>query len=122
MTASLEDELSIFHHPNWALIPIFTGLLSCLGSYVVIRESWVDLRSSSRQPSMRAPLLRTLIAMSLSDLLMSIAFALTMVPSPRWVTHVPFVRGNYTTCEVQGFFLELGNVATPLFSTLLTYY
>ena len=113
------EESPIFDVPNLAIIPIFTATLSVLGSYVVIRESWQQKPS---QTSMRAPLVRALMAMSLSDLLQAVALGFSTVPTPHWVTHVPFAIGNYTTCEVQGLFAQMGNVATPLFSTLLIFY
>jgi len=136
----LEGEIVLFHKPRTALILIFTGTLSAFGSYLVIRELWVDFdilplcfgrkRAKSRSvvpnspggsTSMRASLVRALMAISLVDLVSSLAFALTTVPSPSWTPHVPYASGNTATCEAQAFFLQLGNVAAPLFSTFLTF-
>lgn len=133
----LEGEVEIFHRPRTALIPIFSGTISAFGSYLVIRELWIDFWPSSfgrrstaaaagnRRPgqsNMRSCLVRCLIAMSFMDFISSIAFAFTTVPSPAWLTYVPYTQGNTTTCELQGFFMQLWNMATPLFATLLTFF
>jgi len=147
-----EDENSLFEYPWTAVLPMISGSLSAFGSSMVLRELWPEFWKGQRktlpttrhaqrpkqqpapQPSqqqqqqtrntsrMRAPIVRCFVALSALDFVCSIAFAVSTIPSPRQYTHIPFAAGTFETCAAQAFWLQLNNVSSPLFSTLLTFY
>lgn len=121
-----------FGHPILVAIgPKLPALLSLLGSYTIIREVITDLRQKNRSGRalvVRAastscePLSRTLISLCVGDIASSVAWFLstwmfpTDTPGEVWGN-----VGNVTTCRLQGFLLQFGITAAPLFNTIYAF-
>lgn len=116
--------------------PKIPALLSMWGSYIIIREVLADLRVSSNNNSQAAslqsrrrsrsssnhcrPLSRVLLSLSISDCLSSIAWFLSTWMFPSNMIGGEYTWGNigsWTTCNLQGFLVQLGQGAGPLFNT-----
>jgi hypothetical protein len=110
-----------------ALIPKITGLLSLLGSSYII----IDIVVRNRGNKMfQTTFHRLLIGLSVADLFSSLAYFLShwMFPAqvpvgtdPEWY-HVlfPYATGNQATCTTQGFLLQLGQLASILFTAFIS--
>jgi hypothetical protein len=70
----------------------------------------------------RAKLLyQLLITLSIFDILASIAYAFTSLPTPK-SDFIDGSKGNDATCTAQGFFIQLGTTACMINSSLSIYY
>jgi hypothetical protein len=110
-----------------ALIPKITGLLSLLGSSYIIFDIAVRNRGNKM---FQTTFHRLLIGLSVADLFSSLAYFLShwMFPAqvplgtdPEWY-HVlfPYATGNQATCTTQGFLLQLGQLASILFTAFIS--
>lgn len=93
----------------------FSALLSIVGSslliYIIICGGWAKIcRVHSR----------ILLMMSIIDVLSSFAFGLGSLPTPRDVT-CAYGYGNYSTCDAQGFFIQLG-LSIPAYNAMMAIY
>jgi len=113
-----------------ALIPKFTGFLSLVGSLFVIYD--IVRRNSRNGSSMTVGVMtigvkrkntlfhRIMLGLSFFDSMASIVNVLSTWPTPSDQGDVVFgAFGNTTTCTIQGFFNEFGNITTPLYSASL---
>ncbi|CAB9506996.1 expressed unknown protein [Seminavis robusta] len=102
-------------------VPKVAAFLSLVSSHVIIREVLLDAKQSSRSTP---PIAKALLAISLSDVVFSIGWFLTTWPSPRDLDYLQGTNvGTIGTCTAQGFFLQLGLVASLSFNlTLATFY
>lgn len=66
---------------------------------------------------------RIVLGLSCSDMVASVVNILSTWPIPEGTTGVYLASGTTQTCTAQGFFNELGNLATPLYNmSLCAYY
>ena len=97
-----------------------TGSVSALSSSTIIAS--MMLRSSSENPRTRRGLStsyrRIIFGMSVFDISVSLASAVSTLASPSNVTGFWNV-GNKATCSIQGFFGYMGFVGVPLYSVSL---
>mmetsp|Transcript_13580 Transcript_13580/g.30931 ORF Transcript_13580/g.30931 Transcript_13580/m.30931 type:complete len:328 (+) Transcript_13580:70-1053(+) len=100
-----------------ALLPKFTGFLSLMGSLFIFQD--VVLHRFPR----RRVYHRLVLGLSCSDMTASIVNIMSTWPIPAGTPGVFLARGTTQTCTAQGFFNELGNLATPLYNmSLCAYY
>lgn len=97
----------------YACLNAFSGLLSVMGSSVV-----VYMIMNRRQKKLSRVKYRLMLAMSTIDVLNSCALAISFLPAPS-VAECSFGKGNFSTCTAQGFFLQLG-LAVPAYTAMLT--
>ena len=119
------DDLAHYDDDDWTddwvlpkentIIPLFTAGLSILGSYVILREVLTDHKQNKR--GLIIP--RLLMSLSVADLFFSCGSFLSTFVSPRDLTYIWGNIGTVATCEIQGFLLLVGYVASPLFNAAL---
>merc|ERR1719491_170438 len=104
---------------NWvvllSLIPHFTGSLSVIGSSAIIY-----MVLSDREKKLLIPKHRLMLAMSVYDVIQSLALAMSTLPFPKEYSDVYSYGaiGNMTTCKIQYFFVTLG-LAVPMYNASL---
>lgn len=98
-----------------ALLPKFTGFLSLMGSTFIFQDI-VCHKHFHRVYH------RLVLGLSVSDMIASIVNILSTWPIPEGTANVYLASGTTQTCTAQGFFNELGNLATPLYNTSLCAY
>ena len=100
-----------------ALLPKFTGSLSLMGSAFIFQDV-VFHKNFHRVYH------RLVLGLSCSDMIASVVNILSTWPIPRAeaVDGVYLAGGTTQTCTAQGFFNELGNLATPLYNASLCAY
>lgn len=101
----------------YALLPVLSGTLSVLGSSAIVYAILVD-----RKKKLKQTYHRLLLGMSLMDIIQSVAFTLTTLMVPSEVPEHWGNIGNWTTCDIQGFMVQLGGVGTFMFNASLSYY
>lgn len=99
-----------------ALLPKFTGFLSLLGSLFIFQDVVFHKKPIHRVYH------RLVLGLSCSDMLASIVNILSTWPIPEGTTGVYLASGTTQTCTAQGFFNELGNLATPIYNASLCAY
>ena len=98
-----------------ALLPKFTGALSLMGSTFIFQDV-VFHKNFHRVYH------RLVLGLSCSDIMASIVNILSTWPIPEGSAGVYLASGTTQTCTAQGFFNELGNLATPLYNASLCAY
>jgi hypothetical protein len=99
-----------------ALVPKFAAALSLFGSSMILYELYLDWRQGNARDGATS---RILVSMSVSDIIFSLGWFLTTWPAPSDLTYIVFNVGNRATCVFQGFLIQLGYVASPLFNVTL---
>lgn len=115
------DKFSLFQQKVIAIIPMFTGTLSIIGSSLIIHMSLRSLRKNSRLGKGSKIYYRLLLGMSAMDIFQSMAQAFSSVPMPKETKNVYGAIGNETTCMVQAFIGVLG-CAVPMYNGSLAIY
>lgn len=101
-------------HVAMGVVPHFTGLLSLLGSALIVWDVY-----SKRFKSVYD---RLLFGLAVSDIIASLGMALSTWPVPEYQGQKTWgAVGNIHSCEFQGFIIQLG-LATPLYSAALSIY
>ena len=101
-----------------SILPQVAAIISMIGSYIVIREVLVDHRQRRGKA-----IPRILLEMCIADLIFSSGWFLATWPSPSDVENLWHNVGNIATCNFQGFLLQFGLTASPLFNIFLaTFY
>ena len=95
-----------------ALGPKITAFLSILGSSYIVKEVLTDRKKRQRV------FYRIMLGMSISDILSSSFLFLTTWAIPSNVDGLMWNIGTQRSCEMQGFFLQLG-IMTPLYNGVL---
>jgi len=90
-----------------------TGTLSLLGSIWIIHEVVSDKKK------LETAYHRLVLVSSVFDALVSFWLALSSIPMPKGSWYGS--RGNFTTCEIQGFFIVLGAVP-PVYTAIISLY
>ena len=99
-----------------ALLPKFTGALSLIGSTFIFQDVVFHKKTNHRVYH------RIVLGLSCSDMVASVVNILSTWPIPEGTAGVMFASGTTQTCTAQGFFNELGNLATPLYNASLCLY
>ena len=99
-----------------ALLPKFTGALSLIGSAFIFQDVVFHKKTNHRVYH------RIVLGLSCSDMVASVVNILSTWPIPEGTPGVMFASGTTQTCTAQGFFNELGNLATPLYNASLCLY
>eukprot|EP00584_Thalassiosira_punctigera_P007922 CAMPEP_0172535842 /NCGR_PEP_ID=MMETSP1067-20121228/7677_1 /TAXON_ID=265564 ORGANISM="Thalassiosira punctigera, Strain Tpunct2005C2" /NCGR_SAMPLE_ID=MMETSP1067 /ASSEMBLY_ACC=CAM_ASM_000444 /LENGTH=453 /DNA_ID=CAMNT_0013320799 /DNA_START=364 /DNA_END=1725 /DNA_ORIENTATION=+ len=99
-----------------ALLPKFTGFLSLCGSFFIFQDVVFHKKPIHRVYH------RLVLGLSCSDMIASIVNILSTWPIPEGSAGVYLASGTTQTCTAQGFFNELGNLATPLYNASLCAY
>ena len=99
-----------------------TGTISAISSFIIIY-----LMYKSKKGFKQSVYHRIMLGMSFSDIIVSLAIAFTTLPMPKDMIYRQFegllVRGNVSTCTIQGFFFILGGSCTGAYiCSLLLYY
>lgn len=116
-----------------SIIPVVRASISILGSYIILREVYCDHRDRRRQQHHRSrhnnisgnatilclPISRVLMSISVADIFFSIGLGMSTFVSPEENENLEWSFGNVQSCEVQGFFVQLGFVASSLFCGVL---
>jgi len=108
----------VSNRDNVALaVPIVSGILSIMGSTIIVA---MMLRSIDRRLSSTYG--RLVFGMSCMDILQSLAYCLSTLPSPKdsdlqWGTY-----GTTLTCSIQGWFLFTGGIGTTIYYCSLCIY
>jgi len=100
----------------FAITPSISACLSFLGSAAIIHSILANRRGSLRKVCNRV-----LLSMSFLDILQSINYGLSTIPSPRSSPFAWGAIGNTTTCEIQGFIAQLC-FAIPYYNGALALY
>ena len=87
------------------LLPMFTGFLSVLAS------GWIIVEVLTTKAKLYTVYNRLLLAMSIVDIMASIAYMFSTIPAPKGSHEVIWAFGTVQTCTAQGFFVQLGLVA-----------
>jgi hypothetical protein len=103
------------HSATLALLPKFTGALSAIGSTYIFQDVIFHKNPIHRVYH------RLCLGLSCADMVASVVFVLSTWPTPE-TRGVYLSSGTTQTCTAQGFFNELGNMATPLYNTSLCAY
>lgn len=101
-----------------ALLPKFTGSFSLIGSVFIFQDIVFHGKTS---PAKRV-FHRVMLGLSSADAVASVMNVLSTWPIPEGTPGVYLASGTVQTCTAQGFFNELGNVATPLYNASLCVY
>lgn len=100
-----------------AIIPMFTGTLSIIGSVTII---WIIMRSHLK---LKIIYHRLMFGLGFSDIFQSLSLALSSLPVPKGTPYIKYAYGNQGTCNFQGYIHVFGAVALPLyFCSLAGYY
>lgn len=108
----MRSEIQQIHLSIW---PHFTGVLSMIGSGLIINQI---LRSRSNRKRVYH---RLLLAMSICDFNTSFWYSLSTWPIIKGTPGVYQPIGTKGLCTAQGFFMQFG-VATPLYNAVLAFY
>jgi hypothetical protein len=107
-------------HIARAIVPKVAAVLSLFGSSMILTELYLDWRGHRQGNKARdGATSRILMSMSISDIIFSFGYFLTTWPAPSDLTYIRFNVGNQATCTLQGFIIQLGYVASPLFNVTL---
>ena len=98
-----------------AILPKCTGFLSLMGSLFIFQDVIIHKRPIDRA------YYRIMIGLSCSDMIASTVNIFSTWPIPP-DGDTFLASGTTATCTAQGFFNELGNLATPLYNTSLCLY
>jgi len=98
-----------------AILPKFTGFLSLMGSLFIFQDVVIHKRPISRV------YYRIMLGLSCSDMIASTVNIFSTWPIPPDSGNF-LASGTTATCTAQGFFNELGNLATPLYNASLCAY
>ena len=104
-------------HQASSIVPIFTGGLSVFGAFVILRELVVD-----HQTKRGNSISRMLMSLSVANMMFSSGIMMSTFASPAGLDYIWGNVGNTQTCELQGFLLILGHIASPMFTTALAYF
>ena len=110
-----EDEWALYQLSS--IVPIFTGGLSLIGAYIILREVIVDHKNKKGNS-----ITRLLMSLSVADILFSSGIMMSTFVSPAGLDYIWGNIGNTETCELQGFMLLFGHIASPMFSTAVAYF
>ena len=100
-----------------ALIPKATGGLSLCGSLFILQ----DILFCSDTKRKRSVYHRIMLGLSLFDSMSSLVNIASTWPTPAFLAdQVYLAAGTTATCVAQGFFNELGNITTVLYTASLT--
>ena len=116
------------------LIPVVTGMLSIIGSFMIIKSILFDVgggggnkrncatRSSRKEKLSKSIYYRILLAMSIADLISTGGIVLlSSWAIPRQTPGAKFGNyGNFTTCELLGFSLHC-NMIVGLYTSFLSF-
>ncbi len=98
-----------------AILPKCTGFLSLMGSLFIFQDVVIHKRPIDRV------YYRIMLGLSCSDMIASTVNIFSTWPIPPDSGNF-LANGTTATCTAQGFFNELGNLATPLYNTSLCAY
>lgn len=106
-----------------AIVPKFSSFMSICGSSYIIHKSIRHL--TRRAGNLQFVRHRLLTALSFCDLIGSCGYFMSTwaIPSDiEFQSSVVFNIGNQTTCNVQGFMVEMGALGTAFYNTSLSIY
>lgn len=69
---------------------------------------------------MRLPVTRVIMGANISDIVFSTGLAMSTFVAPEHLDYIMFNQGNTWTCTLQGFLIQFGLVASPLFAFVLS--
>ena len=96
-----------------AILPMVSGSLSVLGSTAI---AVIILRSNKR---LSTTYNRLVFGMSLMDVIYSIAFIGSTLPSPRGIEPLWKAIGNVHTCTLQGLMFYVGSTGATMYNCML---
>jgi hypothetical protein len=100
-----------------AILPMISGPLSITGSSLIVFKILTH-----RKSKLTRIYNRILLGFSICDIIFSVGFSLSTIPSPSGTLDSWGARGNDTTCAIQGFVLLTGMSVTYYNSLLVIYY
>ena len=92
------------------IVPKVTAMASFLGSMTIVIEILIK-----RKTRLERIYHRLMLAMSLLDVLSSLAYFMSTWPMPADTENVYGAVGNTASCSAQGFFIQLGLVSACFF-------
>ena len=101
-----------------AIVPKITGCFSLVGSAFIFQ----DIVFHGKPTPAKRVFRRVMLGLSSADAMASVVNILSTWPIPEGTPGVYLASGTVQTCTAQGFFNELGNMATPLYNASLCVY
>jgi hypothetical protein len=112
-----ESDFTLAQQVAITLVPAFSGTLSIIGStsimWMLMAENWKKLKNVKY---------RIIFALCLSDVINSLWFVFFSLPIPKGTPGVWGAMGNYTSCNVMGFFLQFGIIGSFYNGALSLYF
>ena len=99
-----------------AIVPMVTGSFSILGSFAIVV---IILRSKK---GLSTTYHRLMFGMSCMDIIYSISFVGSTLPSPRGTPLVWKALGNTQTCTIQGLLFFMGSTGATMYNCILAIY
>lgn len=99
-----------------ACLPMISGPLSIIGSSLIINKILSD-----RKRKLKRMYNRILLGFSVCDVVSSLAYSFSTLPSPSDTPNIWGARGNHTTCVIQGCILQAG-FSVIYYNSLLVFY
>lgn len=113
-----ESELYLTVPLAAAIASKVTASFSLIGSYVILREIYND--KQKQRSNSNVVIHNLLISLSMADVLSSVCTLLGTLMTPAELSdYVWGAMGTVVTCELQGFLVVLGYMASPLFNCAL---
>jgi hypothetical protein len=103
MASTSFENLTLAQQVTLTVTPAIAATLSILGSSSII---WMI--ASDWQKKISHVKFRFLFALSISDIINSLLFLIWPIPMPSDATGVWGAFGNSSTCQLQGFFMQIG--------------
>ena len=88
-----------------ALMPKFSSFLSIFGS------AWIVLEVAGDREKQKQMYHRLMAIFALLDMVISVFYFMSTWPMPEDDSELVWSRGNDATCQLQGFFIQLGSSA-----------
>jgi hypothetical protein len=103
MEASSFENLTLAQQVSLTVAPAVSATLSIFGSCCII---WMI--ASDWQKKISNVKYRFLLALSISDIVNSLVFLIWPIPMPSGTKGIWGAFGNVSTCQIQGFFMQMG--------------
>ena len=106
----------ILLHETLLPVKATTASISCFASTLI---AIMIVRSRN---GLKSPYSRIIFGLSIADIIQSASIITSPFAAPNDTLDAPWAKGTIGTCEVAGFFLQVGGTAVPFYTLFLSYY